>query len=305
MKKMQLGKSELLTSNIGLGCMRMADKSIKEAEEVIETALANGINFFDHADIYGQGQSEEIFAQASKNITYKREDVILQSKVGIRPNMFDFSKEHIIEATEGILSRLQTDYLDVLLLHRPDALMEEEEVAAAFSKLKKDGKVRHFGVSNQSYMQMELLSRALDDPLIVNQLQFGLMHTGLIDHGFRVNMTDDKSVESEPSILDYCRLKEITVQAWSPFIYGHFEGIFINNDKFPQLNEKLEEIGRSYGVDKSAIAIAWILRHPANIQPIIGTMTSERIKKITEASHIKLSRSEWYDLYKAAGNSLP
>lgn len=305
MKKIQLGKSDIDIPVIGLGCMRMADKTVQEAEKLISTALSEGIHFFDHADIYGRGASEEIFARACKEGSIKREDMIVQSKVGIRPQMFDFSAEYIVKATEGILSRLQMDYLDVLLLHRPDALMEAEEVAAAFSQLKAEGKVRHFGVSNQSYMQMELLRRTIEEPLVVNQLQFGLMHTPLIDYGLRVNMTDEKAMASEAGTLDYCRLHDITIQAWSPFMYGYFEGVFINNDQFPELNEKLQELADKYGVDKAAIAIAWILRHPAQIQPIIGTMTSERIKQIAKASEVTLLREEWYELYIAAGNTLP
>lgn len=305
MRKMQLGKSEIDLPVIGLGCMRMADKTVQETEKVISTALSEGINFFDHADIYGGGASEEKFAHACKEGSFKREDMIVQSKVGIRPQRFDFSADYIVEATEGILSRLQMDYLDVLLLHRPDALMEAEEVAAAFSQLKAEGKVRHFGVSNQSYMQMELLRRTVEEPIIVNQLQFGLMHTPLIDYGLRVNMTDAQAMASEAGTLDYCRLHDITIQAWSPFMYGYFEGVFINNDQFPEINEKLQELAHKYRVDKAAIAIAWILRHPAKIQPIVGTMTSERIKQIAKASEVTLLREEWYELYIAAGNTLP
>lgn len=305
MRQITLGKSDLNVPTIGLGCMRMADKSAEEATKIIENALTLGVNFFDHADIYGAGKSEEIFAEAMQIGNWNREDVILQSKVGIRPGMFDFSKEYIVEAVEGILSRLQTEYLDVLLLHRPDALVEPEEVAAAFSQLEAQGKVRHFGVSNQNHMQMELLRRAIDQPLIVNQLQFGLMHTPLIDSGIRVNMTDDKAVLGEAGTLDYCRLHDVTIQAWSPFMYGFFEGIFIDNDQFPELNEKLLALANKYAVDKSAIAIAWILRHPAKIQPIIGTMTPSRLTKISDAVNITLTRQEWYELYLAAGNTLP
>lgn len=304
-KKIRLGNSNLEVSNISLGCMRMADLSTKDAEVVIKNAMDAGVDFFDHADIYGGGKSEEIFAEAIGMNPSVREKMVLQTKCGIRQGFFDFSKEHILNSVEGSLKRLQTDYLDVLLLHRPDTLMEPEEVAEAFSKLKESGKVRHFGVSNQNPMQIELLKKYLSEDLIVNQLQLSIMHTPMIDAGLNVNMAHDPAIVRDSSVLDYSRLTNMTIQAWSPFQYGMFEGVFVGNDKFPELNAKLQELAEKYSVTDSAIAIAWILRHPAHIQAIVGSMNPERLTGIAKASDVELTRQEWYEIYRAAGNVLP
>lgn len=303
MKTFKIG--ELEASQIILGCMRINEAG-KDPVAVIETAFASGINFFDHADIYGGGECETLFSKALKQSSVKREEVILQSKCGIVPGkMFDFSKRHIIEAVEGSMQRLDTDYLDALLLHRPDTLVEPEEVAEAFYELEKAGKVRYFGVSNQNPGQVELLKTAVKQPLLFNQLQFGLKHTGMIDAGIHVNMSDEGSVVHDNGILEYSRINKMTIQAWSPFQYGFFEGVFVGNEKFPELNKKLEFYAEKYNSTPTGIAVAWINRHPANIQTIIGTMTTSRIKEIATASDIVLSREEWYDLYMAAGNILP
>jgi predicted oxidoreductase len=305
MKKINIANSEISASEISLGCMRITELSKQDASILVNTALEEGINFFDHADIYSGGKSEEVFAQAIDMSPGIREKLIIQSKCGIRKGYFDFSKEHILESVDGSLKRLKTDYLDVLLLHRPDALVEPEEVAEAFTILHNSGKVRYFGVSNQNPMQIELLSKYLNQKLIINQLQFSITNTGMIDSGINVNMKIDRSLDRDGSILDYCRLKDITIQAWSPFQFGFFEGIFLNNDKFPELNQKIDEIAEAKGVPNTAIAIAWILRHPAKIQPIVGTTNAGRLKDICKASQINLTRPEWYDIYKAAGNTLP
>lgn len=305
MNKINIGKGDLVGSEISLGCMRIAALSIPEASQLIRTALDEGVDFFDHADIYAGGRSEEIFAQAVGMNPGIREKMIIQTKCGIRQGYFDFSKEHILASVDGSLKRLQTDYIDVLLLHRPDTLVEPEEVAEAFSALHSSGKVRYFGVSNQNPMQMELLSKFLKQRIIINQLQFSIMHTGMIDAGFNVNMRIDPSVDRDGGVLDYCRLKEITIQAWSPFQYGFFEGVFLDNDKFPALNRAIDAMAAAKGVSNSAIAIAWILRHPAKMQAIVGTTNAARLKDICKASTITLTRSEWYEIYRAAGNELP
>lgn len=305
MKRITIGNSALTASEISLGCMRMADLSKEDANKVINTALENGIDFFDHADIYGGGKSEEVFADAIDMNATIREKMILQSKCGIRQGFFDFSKEHIISSVEGSLKRLKTDYLDTLLLHRPDTLFEPEEVAAAFTELEKSGKVRHFGVSNQNPGQIELLKKYVDQELIANQLQFSIMHTGMIDTGFNVNMTIDPSLDRDGGILEYSRLNNMTIQAWSPFQYGFFEGVFLDNDKFPELNKTIDKIAADKGVTNSAIAVAWIQRHPASFQTVIGTMNPGRIADIAKASDVTLSREEWYEIYRAAGNQLP
>lgn len=304
MKKIKLGH-QLEASHISLGCMRMSNLTKEEASRVLGNALDVGVDFFDHADIYGQGRSEEIFSEAMKTLNVARDDYFIQTKTGIRKGFFDFSKEHIISSVEGSLQRLQTDYVDMLLLHRPDTLMEPEEVAEAFDHLEQSGKVRYFGVSNQNPMQIELLKKHVRQELLVNQLQFGLMHTGMIDQGFHVNMNHPSAVDRDGGLLEYSRLNEMTIQAWSPFQYGHFEGVYIDHKDFPEVNQKLQEIANRYGVTKEAIAIAWILRHPAKMQAIVGTMTVERLTAISKASEIELTREEWYELYHAAGNQLP
>lgn len=307
MNKIHLGTSNLKVSRVGLGCMRMEGKTVDEAAEVIQTALDSGINFFDHADIYGKGKSEEIFAAAIKKLGIKREDIVIQSKCGIDQSVgsFNFQKDYIFESVNNILKRLDTDYIDVLLLHRPDALMDVSEVNEAFKILHSEEKVRHFGVSNQSPLQMDLLSQGLDFPLITNQVQFSLKHTNLIDYGFNVNMGNDAGIQRGAGILEYAQIHKQTIQAWSPFVSGYFESIFIDNDDFLELNDKMQELADKYDVAKETIAIAWILRHPAKIQPIVGTMTPSRIKNICKATDVVLTHTEWYDLYKAAGNVLP
>lgn len=305
LKRITIGNSALTASEVALGCMRMADLSKTDANKVINTALENGIDFFDHADIYGGGKSEEVFANAIDMNATVREKMILQSKCGIRQGFFDFSKEHIISSVEGSLKRLKTDYLDTLLLHRPDTLFEPEEVAAAFTELEKSGKVRHFGVSNQNPGQIELLKKYVEQDLIANQLQFSIMHTGMIDSGLNVNMTINPSIDRDGGILEYSRLNNMTIQAWSPFQYGFFEGVFLDNDKFPELNRVIDKIAAEKGVTNSAIAVAWIQRHPAKFQTVVGTMNPGRITDIAKASDITLSREEWYEIYRAAGNQLP
>ncbi len=305
MKSVKIANCDLDASEISLGCMRISEMSNQEISTLIHTALDAGINFFDHADVYGGGQSEAKFAEALGMTPQLREKLILQSKCGIRRGSFDFSKAHILEAVDGSLQRLQTDYLDVLLLHRPDALVEPEEVAEAFTILQDSGKVKYFGVSNQNPMQIELLKKFVKQPLIINQLQFSITNTGMVDAGINVNMEIDPSIDRDGSILDYCRLHDITIQPWSPFQYGFFEGVFLDNDKFPELNQKIDEIAAAHSVTNTAIAIAWILRHPAHMQPIVGTTNPGRVKDISRASDITLSRQEWYEIYRAAGNKLP
>ena len=305
MKKINIGNGELKASEISLGCMRIADLSVSDAARLIDTALEEGIDFFDHADIYGGGRSEEVFSEAVGMNPAVRERFIIQTKCGIRNGFFDFSKEHILNSVEGSLKRLKTDYVDTLLLHRPDTLMEPEEVAEAFDILFNSGKVKYFGVSNQNPMQIELLNKYLNQKIIINQLQLSITNTGMIDSGINVNMKIDPSIDRDGSILEYCRLKDITIQAWSPFQYGFFEGVFLDNPKFSELNKKLNELAEVKGVTNTAIAIAWILRHPAKIQPIAGTTNKQRLIDICKASQIQLSRQEWYDIYRAAGNKLP
>jgi predicted oxidoreductase len=248
---------------------------------------------------------KRFFAKAVNTLGVKREDILIQSKAGIRDGFFDFSKEHIVGSVDKILQRLNTDYLDTFLLHRPDTLVEPEEVADAFNILHKSGKVKHFGVSNQNPMQIELLKKYVEQDLLFNQLQLSIKRTGMIDSGFNVNMKVDNSIDHDGYILEYCRLHDITIQAWSPFQFGFFEGVFLNNEKFPELNKVIDRLASQYKVTNSAIAVAWILRHPAKIQTIIGTTNPGRVKDMAAASSFQLSRQEWYEIYRAAGNVLP
>ncbi|WP_075832853.1 aldo/keto reductase [Deinococcus marmoris] len=303
MRTIKLGSSELDVPVVAVGMMRINTMSKPEVQTLIGTAMDAGANFFDHADIYGKGTCEEIFADAVGSSV--RETMILQSKCGIRPGMFDFSKEHILASVDGILKRLNTDYLDILLLHRPDALVEPEEVAAAFDQLEQEGKVRHFGVSNQHPRQIELLKKYVRQPLVANQLQLSITNATMITQGFNVNMENDEAVNRDGGILDYCRLHDITIQPWSPFQFGFFEGVFLDNPKFPELNAKIDEIAAKYGVSNTTIAIAWILRHPAKMQPVTGTTTPQRLADCLKAADVHLTREEWYAILLAAGNTLP
>ena len=306
MKTIHIGDSSLRASQLSLGLMRMSHLSDKEAEGVIQAALSVGINYFDHADIYGAGESESIFGRAYRNLSIKREDILIQSKAGIVPGkMYDFSESHILQSVDGILSRLKTDYLDVLVLHRPDTLFEGEDVASAFEKLQKSGKVLHFGVSNCNPLQIQLLQKYIKQDLIVNQMQFGLAHAKMISQGFEVNMNSEGSLCRDGSVLEFCRLNDITLQAWSPFQSNNGTGSFIDNDTYGNLNGVLWELCQKYGVSKTTIASAWILRHPAKIQLIAGTMNSNRLEEICKATDVTLTREEWYRLYLSAGNILP
>ncbi|MFO7841946.1 MAG: aldo/keto reductase [Fidelibacterota bacterium] len=304
-KTRTLPGTELPTSEIVMGCMRIAELSLKDTSRLLRTAMDNGINFFDHADIYGAGKSESVFSGALDLKPSEREKIFIQTKCAIRNGFYDFSKEHILGSVDASLRRLKTDYVDTLLLHRPDTLMEPEEVAEAFTTLENTGKVRYFGVSNHHSAQIELLQQALDQKLIINQLQFSITNTGMIDAGLNVNMNNKASLDRDGAILEYCRLKNICIQPWSPFLFGFFEGVYLDHPQFPELNAVLDRIAKEKGVSKEALVIAWILRHPARMQPLVGTTNPERLKNICKASGITLTRPEWYEIYRAAGNELP
>lgn len=308
MKTMRLGTTPLEVSRIALGCMRMSQDR-REALASIRAALDQGINFFDHADIYGRGQREESFSAVWEEAPGLRGRIFLQSKCGIRPagdpdpsapKRYDFSAAHILAAVDGSLRRLKTDYLDVLLLHRPDALVEPEEVAHAFDRLHSQGKVRYFGVSNHTAAQMQLLQRWVRQPLVANQLQLSLVHTQLLDEGIDMNREVSATNRSEGT-LEYCRLHDITVQAWSPLAGGLLGGRAPSppDARLASAAAKVAEVATARGVSAEAVLIAWLLRHPARIQPIIGTMNPQRIAAACQADGIELSREEWYALYVA------
>lgn len=304
MKQLCIG-GKINCSAVAMGCMRIKDANAS-VDKIIGTALECGIDCFDHADIYGGGECEEIFGEYLSHNKALRDKITVQSKCAIRKGCYDYSKEHIISSVEGSLKRLQTDYLDVLLLHRPDTLMEPDEVAEAFSKLESDGKVRFFGVSNHNPYQIELLKTAVKQPIIINQLQFSIPESGLVTSGLNVNMKNSESVMHDGSALEYARIKGITIQAWSPFQQGFIKKPFIgDSESFPELNKRLSELAEKYGVEPITIASAWILRHPANIQLISGSMNPDRIKAICKGADITLTREEWYSVYLSAGFRLP
>ena len=306
MKYAQLGASGVQASRVALGVMRISEKSPEEAVKIITTAMDCGINFFDTADVYGAGKSSQVLGRALKDAGIARDKVILQTKFGIvAGKRYDFSKKHLLEALDFELNNLGVDYVDFALLHRPDTLVELDQVAEAFNELQNAGKVRHFGVSNVNPWQAELLQSAVDQKLEVNQLQFGLGHTGMVEQEFHVNMSDASSVDHDGGIIAYSRLKKMTIQAWSPFQYGFFEGVFVDNPKFPELNAKLEELAKKYDSTKNGIATAWILRHPAQMQVILGSMNPTRIQQMAAGAEVTLEAQDWYDLYFAAGNDLP
>ena len=295
-------------SAIILGCMRMPALSVEQAAAMIRTAAEEGVNFFDHATCYGGGEAETRFGDAFPLTGLKREDVYIQSKCGLYFDRkeFSWSKADILDSADGILRRLKTEYLDALLLHRPDLLFDPEEVAEAFDELHRAGKVRHFGVSNVTPGQLELLRKYVKQPLVFNQLQFSLEQSQLIDNGLYLNnLTTERSVVRDNGVLDYCRLHDITIQAWSPLQFGMFKGCFVDHPDFPELNKALEEIGEKYGVSKTAVAIAWILRHPAKMQAIAGTMNPDHLRNICAAAGVTLTHQEWYQLYLASGKFLP
>ena len=308
MKKLDIKNGPQQVSRVVLGCMRMPSLEAEEAAKVISTAAEQGINFFDHATCYGNGEAERRFAEAFPLTGLKREEIFLQSKCGLHFDRmeFDWSKEDILASVDGSLSRLKTDYLDVLLLHRPDLLFEPEEVAEAFAQLAQSGKVRHFGVSNVTPGELELLRKYVAQPLVFNQLQLSLEQTQLLDPALYLNnLTTERSIDRDNGLLDYCRLHDITVQAWSPVQIGMFQGSFIDHPDYPELNQALEEIGKKYGVTKAAVAIAWILRHPAKMQVIVGTMNPTHVEEISRGDDVELTHKEWYDLYLASGKFLP
>ena len=302
-------REDIVASSIVMGCMRIADKPLTQTEAVIIEALKSGVNMFDLADIYADGDAERVFGVAIRDLELPRKEYLIQTKCGIRKgngriNCFDFSKEHIMTSVDDSLRRLNMEYIDVLLLHRPDALVETDEVAEAFERLRAAGKVRAFGVSNFSAGQMQLFEAAGLE-IVANQMQFSLGHTAPVDAGFNVNMYKEESVTRAGDSLEYCRANGIAMQAWSPLQYGFFHGTFIGCPAFPGLNAELSRLAEKYNCAPSAIAIAWILRHPAFKQVVTGTSTPEHMSELIAAADIELTREEWYALYMSTGRVLP
>lgn len=306
MKKQQIGMTDIEASRVALGVMRLAGRSSKEAAETVSAALEAGIDFFDSADIYGAGESSRALGQALRDLNVPRENVILQTKAGIVPGeRYDFSREHLECALDAELERLKTDYVDFFLLHRPDPLVDIDELADTLGAMVEAGKVRQLGVSNMNPWQIDLIQSALDVPLEVNQLQFGLGHTQAIASGLHVNMDDAPATERGGGLIECARLYGMTIQAWSPFQFGTFAGCFIGHPDFPELNAALDEVAEAHNATPTAVATAWILRHPANIQVICGSMSPDHIRDAAAGADVELTRAEWWRLYQAAGNDLP
>lgn len=308
MRYIKFGERQKEVSEVVLGLMRISEMTVDQVEDLIESALEVGINAFDIADCYGHGKCEQILGEVLKRRPDLREKMWIQSKCGIRMEeftYFDFSKEHILEAVGGILERLNVDYIDSLLLHRPDALMEPAEIAEAFDLLKSQGKVIDFGVSNQNPMMMALIQKDVNQPLVANQLQLSAAFTPSFDAGFHVNMKQEAGIVRDSSIFEYCRLHDVVIQAWSVLQFDYFDGVFLGSEKYPELNHVLNRLAEKYHVSPSAVAIAWVLRYPAKMQAVIGTTKKARVAEAAKAAEIQLTRKEWYEIYLAAGNDLP
>lgn len=308
MRYIKFGERQKEVSEVVLGLMRISEMTVDQVEDLIESALEVGINAFDIADCYGHGKCEQILGEVLKRRPDLREKMCIQSKCGIRMEeftYFDFSKEHILEAVDGILERLNVDYIDSLLLHRPDALMEPAEIAEAFDLLKSQGKVIDFGVSNQNPMMMALIQKDVNQPLVANQLQLSAAFTPSFDAGFHVNMKQEAGIVRDSSIFEYCRLHDVVIQAWSVLQFDYFGGVFLGSEKYPELNHVLNRLAEKYHVSPSAVAIAWVLRYPAKMQAVIGTTKKARVAEAAKAAEIQLTRKEWYEIYLAAGNDLP
>jgi len=305
MKYINTYSPDIPVSQVALGCMRISSMTAEECERYISHALDCGYNYFDHADIYGGGKCEEVFGAALARNPSLREKMVIQTKCGIRPGRYDFSREHIIASAEKSLSRLGIETLDVLLLHRPDLLMEPEEVAEAFEYLYTSGKVRAFGVSNHSALQIELLQKYVRQPLVINQMQLSITNAAMVASGANVNLANRDGINYDGYLRDYCRLHGITVQPWSPLQHGFISGTFLGSPDYPELNAKLREMGEKYGVTDTGIAIAWLLRLPEQMQPVVGSTNASRLEEIARAADITLSREDWYDIYRTAGYKLP
>lgn len=305
MKYIKTFSQDTEVSQVALGCMRIGNMTDKEADIYLATAVECGYNYFDHADIYGGGRCEEVFGAALKRNGKLRDKIIIQTKCGIRKGMYDFSKEHILSSVEGSLRRLGLDSVDILLLHRPDLLMEPDEVAEAFDELEKSGKVRHFGVSNHSAPQIELLKTSVKQELSINQMQLSIATASMISSGANVNLCNEDGVNRDGYLRDYCRLNGITIQPWSPLQHGFIEGSFSKNEKYAELNRTIGELAEKYGITETGMAIAWLLRLPDKMQPVVGSTNIERIKAVAEAADIEITREDWYKIYLAAGYRLP
>ena len=305
MKYIKTFSKDIEVSQVALGCMRISEMSDYDADKYVNAALEYGYNYFDHADIYGGGRCEQVFGGVLKRNPSLRDKLVIQTKCGIRRGMYDFSKEHIIESVDNSLKSLAVEKIDVLLLHRPDLLMEPETVAEAFDQLYNSGKVGVFGVSNHSPMQIELLKKYVKQDIVINQLQLSVTNAHMISSGANVNIENKDGINCDGYVRDYCRLNNITIQPWSPLQKGFIDGPFLGNEEYSEINNALKEMAEKYGVTDTGMAIAWLLRLPDKMQPIVGSTNLDRIKQISDAADITISAEDWYKLYLAAGYKLP
>ena len=310
MRYIEFGEQKAKASEVMIGLMRIKEMSVLEVTELIEAALDEGINALDIADVYGRGTCETILGEVFAANPGLRDRVFLQSKVGIRKEpdgftWYDFSKEHIIEAVDAGLARMGVDHVDSMLLHRPDVLMEPDEVGEALETLKDQGKVLDWGVSNLNPAMLGRLERCVPVKLATNQVQLSCAFTPAFNGAFNVNMENDAAIMRDGGIFEYCEDRDMVIQAWSTMQYGYFEGVFLGSPKYPELNAKLEELAEKYDVTPMAVALAWVLRYPAKMQAVIGTTKPSRVREAARACDFELTRKEWYEIYCSAGNVLP
>ena len=308
METVELTGAGMVVSRVVLGLMRIQRLSDGEIRELIGAARDAGVTMFDHADIYGGPHGcEQRYGEAQAVPKAERDQVTIQSKVGIRAGFFDSSREHIVSSVEQSLAALRTDYLDLLLIHRPDTLVEPDEVAAAFDELHAGGKVAAFGVSNHTPAQMELLAKSVRQPLVVNQMQFSVANAALVAQGLAANITGlDQSADRDLGVLDYSRLKDITIQTWGSLQKPPPGGVFLGDrENYAELNDALDELAYDHGTTPTAIAVAWIARHPARMQIVVGTTNPARLREAAAGATVDLTREEWYRLFTAAGHTLP
>lgn len=309
MRYIEFGKNKALVSEVVLGSMRIPQMSVAEVGELLSVSLDEGINMVDTADIYGGGHCEELIGDAMAANPGIRDQIFLQTKCSIHfgknGSYFDFSKDYILSAVDASLARLKTDHVECLLLHRPDVLMEADEIAEAFEELHKSGKVLEFGVSNQNPMQMKRVARATKYKLAANQVQLSVAFAPAFEAMLNVNMENDPAIMRDGGIFEYCERKDMAIQAWSVFQHGYFAGTFLGAPEYEELNAKLDELAQKYNVTPGAVALAWILRYPAKMQCVIGTTKASRIRESARATDFTLTREEWYEIYKSAGRQLP
>ncbi|MEV6693757.1 aldo/keto reductase [Micromonospora sp. NPDC051196] len=314
--------TDIRTHRLIYGCMGLGGgwdhqpygaPEIDAAEAAIAAALEIGITAFDHADIYRQGKSEAVFGEVLSRTPGLRARILLQTKCGIhlpsdtRPGYYDLRGTHIRHSVEQSLTRLRTDVIDVLLLHRPDPLADPEDVAEALTALHRQGLVRHFGVSNMAAAQIAYLQAHLDLPLVVNQLQMSLADRDWLEAGVLVNTSPAAELGFPLGTVEHCRLNRIGVQAWGPLARGRLTGA-AQTPAQQATAEHVAALADQHGTTPETILLWWLQRHPARIVPVIGTARPERIRACADTvrREPELTHEQWYELWLTArGEALP